>query len=47
MQLKQKKICAAYGVGAVNDRTCQKWFVKFYSFMLEVSRWTMPYGQVE
>ena len=24
-----KKICAVYGEGAVNDRTCQKWFEKF------------------
>ena len=22
-------ICVAYGEGAVTDRTCQKWFVKF------------------
>ena len=29
MQLKQKKICAVYGEGAVTDQTCQKWFVKF------------------
>ena len=29
-QLKhKKKICAVYGEGAVTDRTCQKWFVKF------------------
>ena len=25
----QKKICAVVGEGAVTDRTCQKWFVKF------------------
>ena len=25
----QKKTCATYGEGAVTDRTCQKWFVKF------------------
>ena len=25
----QKQICAVYGEGAVTDRTCQKWFVKF------------------
>ena len=25
----QKKICAVYGEGAVTDRMCQKWFVKF------------------
>ena len=25
----QKKICAVYRVGAVSDRTCQKWFAKF------------------
>ena len=28
-QLKQKKICAVYGEGAMTDQTCQKWFVKF------------------
>ena len=26
----QKKICAAYGECAVNDQTCQNWFVKFH-----------------
>ena len=26
----QKKICALYGEGAVNDRMCQKWFAKFH-----------------
>ena len=25
----QKKICAAYGEGAVTDRMCKKWVVKF------------------
>ena len=25
----QKKICAAYGEGAVTDGTCQKWSAKF------------------
>ena len=30
MQLKHtRKIHAAYGEGAVTDRMCQKWFVKF------------------
>ena len=24
-----KKICTVYGEGAVTDRMCQKWFVKF------------------
>ena len=24
-------ICAAYGKGAVTDRMCQKWFVKFHA----------------
>ena len=24
-----KKKCVVYGEGAVTDRTCQKWFVKF------------------
>ena len=27
----QKKICAAYGEGAVTDWMCQKWFVKFHA----------------
>ena len=27
----QKKICAVYGEGAVTDRTCPKWFVKFHT----------------
>ena len=25
----QKKICAVCGEGAVTDRACQKWFVRF------------------
>ena len=25
----QKRICTVYGEGAVTDRMCQKWFVKF------------------
>ena len=25
----QRNICAVYGEGAVTDRRCQKWFVKF------------------
>ena len=25
----QKKICVAYGNGAVTDGVCQKWFAKF------------------
>ena len=25
----QEKMCAMYGEGAVTDRMCQKWFVKF------------------
>ena len=25
----QKTVCAVYGEGAVTDRMCQKWFVKF------------------
>ena len=27
----QKKTCAVYGEGAVTNRTCQKWFVKFHA----------------
>ena len=32
-----KKICAVYGEGAVTNRTCQKWFVKFHAgdFLLD------------
>ena len=26
-----KKICAAYGEGAMTDGMCQKWFVKFHA----------------
>ena len=29
MHLKQEKICAVYGEGAVTDRMCQKQFAKF------------------
>ena len=47
----QKKICAVYGEGAVNDWMCQKWFAtkktSLRSFVLEISRWTMLHGQVE
>ena len=28
---QKKKICAAYGKGAVTDQMCQKWFVKFHA----------------
>ena len=28
-EMEIKIICAVYGEGAVTDRTCQKWFVKF------------------
>ena len=28
-ELQKKKTCVVYGEGAVTDRTCQKWFVKF------------------
>ena len=38
----QKKICAECGEGAVTDQTCQK----LWSFMLEISRWTMLQVQV-
>ena len=30
MQFKyQKKICAVFGEGAVTDRMCKRWFLKF------------------
>ena len=39
---KIKKICVVNEEGAVSDRTCQKWFVKF---VLEIC-WMMPHGWV-
>ena len=35
-------ICAVYGEGAVTDRTCQKWFVKFCAggFSLDDALWS-------
>ena len=42
MQLKHtKRICTVYGEGAVTDRTCQKWFVKFHAgdFLLYDAPW--------
>ena len=41
-QLKhKKKICAVYREGAVTNRTCQKWFVKFRAggFLLDDAPW--------
>ena len=29
---QKEKICAVYGEGAVTDRMCQKWFVKFHAW---------------
>ena len=39
---KQKKICAVYREGAVTDRMCQKWFVKFLAgdFLLDDAPWS-------
>lgn len=35
MQLSPKKmICAAFGEGIVNNRTCQKWFINFHGTSL-------------
>ena len=38
----QKQICEVYGEGAVTDRTCQKWFVKFRAgnFLLDDTPWS-------
>ena len=36
---EMQKICAVYGEGAVTDRTCQKWFVKFPDFSLDDALW--------
>ena len=41
----QKKICAVGGEGAVIDRTCQQWFVKFPAGQL--CCWTMLRGKVD
>ena len=40
-EMQNKKNCAVYGEGAVTDRTCQKWFVKFCSgdFSLDDAPW--------
>ena len=38
-------ICAVYGEGAVTDRTCQKWFVKFHaeiSCLMMFHSWVDP-----
>ena len=43
MQKKKKKICAVGGEGAVIDRTCQQWFVKFPAGQL--CCWTMLHSQ--
>ena len=39
--MQKKKICAAYGEGAVNDQTCQKWFARFHAgdFLLYDAPW--------
>ena len=38
----QKEICAVYGEGAVTNRMCQKWFVKFCAgdFSLDGAPWS-------
>ena len=35
-------MCTVYGEGAVTDRTCQKWFVKFHAgdFLLDDAPWS-------
>ena len=40
----QKKICTAYGEGAVTDGRCQNGLP---SFVLEISLWTMLHGWVD
>ena len=40
----QKQICAVCGEGAVTNRTCPKWFVKF---CVEISHRTMLHGRVD
>ena len=40
----QKKICAVYGEGAIMDRMCQKWFVKFRA---GDSHWTLLHSSRE
>ena len=38
----QRKMCAVHGEGAVTDRTCQKWFVRFHAgdFSLDDAPWS-------
>ena len=40
----QKKKSAGFGEGAVTNRMCQKWFVKFHAgdLSLDASRWGRP-----
>ena len=43
----QIKICAVYGEGAVTDRTCQKWFVKFCAGDFSVDNAPPPSRPIE
>ena len=37
-------MCAMYGEGAVTDRSCQRWFMKFCA---EISHWTMLRSHID
>ena len=45
----QKKTCAVYGEGAVTNRTCQKWFVKFHAgdFSLDDTPWSGRWVEID
>ena len=43
----QKQICAVYREGAVTDRTCQKWIVKFRAGDFSLNVAPQPGGPVE
>lgn len=42
LERKKQQICLVYGEGIVNNRTCQKWFVKFLT-----GYWTVLNGQID
>lgn len=47
IRLKRKTNCVIYGEGSMNNRTCQKWFAKFYNGYLSLNDAPRPDRQVE
>lgn len=47
IQLKRKKYYVIYGEGSMNNRTCQKWFAKFYNGDLSLNDTPRSGRQVE